>query len=358
MIFIRSFSAAYNSYLKNSKPQHRRLSIMQAQEILQHESKFQIKYGRKLNAVEISTSNTDSNKFSDNQVSRLDNASNSKPASVPVPKKSNKQQYNIRKPGYLKGVKLHGDQREIILAGVKREVVFEKQAAPSQDRLVGTNPSAERGYNEESTIKKESEKGNEIQLHSIDGLSRQTRPSPEAGFNHPTPETRLNPKQEESLKRQKEKEQTENHQREKKKFLKELEDQERQKMITEYLQHVYSQYGQSQPSPRAVNKPELNLRTYKVSQQGRVYSVTTRPAEKPGSEAPRVIPRPTSILHQAAKGAQEDKKIVFKTQTGVKATNSVRFVNDWNKSVFTEYINSSNVDTTDGKKEEDKLQVP
>ena len=331
---------------------------MQAQEILQHESKFQIKYGRKLNAVEISTSNTDSNKFSDNQVSRLDNASNSKPASVLVPKKSNKQQYNIRKPGYLKGVKLHGDQREIILAGVKREVVFEKQAAPSQDRLVGTNPSAERGYNEESKIKKESEKGNEIQLHSIDGLSRPTRPSPEAGFNHPTPETRLHPKQEESLKRQKEKEQTENHQREKKKFLKELEDQERQKMITEYLQHVYSQYGQSQPSPRAVNKPELNLRTYKVSKQGRVYSVTTRPAEKPGSEAPRVIPGPTSILHQAAKGAQEDKKIAFKTQTGVKATNSVRFVNDWNNSVFIEYINSSNVDTTDGTKEEDKLQVP
>lgn len=357
MIFIRSFSAAYNSYLKNSKPQHRRLSIMQAQEILQHESKFQLKYGRKLNAAEISTSNTDSNESSDNQVSRLDNANNSTHASVPVAKKSNKQQYNISKPGYLKGVKLHGDQSEIILAGVKREVISEKQAAPSQDRLVGPNTSAERGYNEESKIENESEKGNEIQVHSTDVLSRPTRPSPEASFNHPTPETRLNPKQEESLKRQKEKEQTENHEREKKKFLKELEDQERQKMITEYLQHVYSQYGQSQPSPRAVNKPELNPRTYKVSKQGRVYSVTTRPAEKPGPDVPRVITRPTPILHQAAKGAQGDKKIAFKTQTGVKATNGVRFVNDWNNSVFTEYINSSDVDTTDGK-EEDKLQVP
>ena len=357
MIFIRSFSAAYNSYLKISKPQHRRLSIMQAQEILQHESKFQLKYGRKLNAAEISTSNTDSNKSSDNQVSRLDNASNSTHASVPVAKKSNKQQYNIPKPGYLKGVKLHGDQREIILDGVKQEIIFEKQAAPSQDRLVGPNLSAERGYNEESKIKNESEKGNEIQVHSIDILPRPTRPSPEAGFNHPTPETRLNPKQEESLKRQKEKEQTENHEREKKKFLKELEDQQRQKMIAEYLQHVYSQYGRSQPSPRAVNKPELNPRTYKVSKRGRVYSAITRPAEKPGSDAPRVITRPTSILHQASKGAQGDKKIVFKTQTGAKATNGVRFVNDWNNSVFTEYINSSDVDTTDGK-ENDKLQVP
>lgn len=353
MIFIRSFSAAYKSCLKNSKPQHHRLSIMQAQEILQHESKFHTKYGKKLNAAETSTINTVSNKFPDNQVSRLDNTSNSTPASVPLPKKSNKQQYNIPKPGYLKGVSLQGDQREIILAGVKREVIFEKQAASNQNCLVGPNPSAERGYNEESTIKEESEKGNEIQVYSIDDLSRPTRPSPEV--SHPTSETRLIPKQEESLKRQKEKEQTENYEREKKKFLKELEDQERQKMITEYLQHVYSQYGQIQRSSLAVNKPQVNPRTYKVSKQGR--AVTTRPAVKPGSDAPRVTTRPTSILHQAARGTQGDKKIAFKPQTGVKAANGVRFCNDWNNSVFTEYINSSDVYTTDGK-EKDKLQVP
>ena len=166
----------------------------------------------------------------------------------------------------------------------------------------------------------------------------------------------MNPKQEESLKRQKEKELSDDHEREKVKFLKELEDQKRQKMITEYLQHVYSQYGQ-QPSPQATSKKtEPNLRTYKVSKQGRVYSVVTRPAEKPGSDVPQVITKPTPILHQAARGVQGDKKISFRPQPGAKGANGVRFFNDWNNSVFTEYINSPHGDTVDGN-EKDKLQV-
>ena len=325
---------------------------MQAQEVLQHEFKFHAKYGRRLN-TESSANNAESNKLSENQASRFSRAIICTPATVHVPKKANEQQYNIPKPGYLKGVSLHGDQKETILLrdlGLKREEIVKKQAVPGTDHLVGPNPSADRSLHDENTIEDDLEKGNETQTHlNVTVSIRPTRPTRQ--------DSRLNPQQEESLKRQKEKELTEDHEKEKVKFLKELEDQERQKMITEYLQHVYSQYGQK-PSPHATNKKtEINPRTYKVSKQGRVYSVVTRLVEKPGSATPQVITKPTSILHQAARGTQGDKKIAFRQpQPGVKIAEGVRFSNDWNNSVFTEYINSAD-DNTAQVKEKDQRQA-
>ena len=72
--------------------------------------------------------------------------------------------------------------------------------------------------------------------------------------NYPKHARALDPRQEESLRRQKEKEDSENREKEKIDFLKKLEDQGRQKMISEYLQLMYAQYGHcllyTSPSPR------------------------------------------------------------------------------------------------------------
>ena len=59
----------------------------------------------------------------------------------------------------------------------------------------------------------------------------------------------LDPRQEESLRRQTEREDIENRENEKIDFLKKLEDQGRQKMISEYLQVMYAQYGQTTFEP-------------------------------------------------------------------------------------------------------------
>lgn len=330
--------------MKNNKPQHLRLSIMQAQEILQHESKFHAKYGRRL-STEASTSNAsnaDLNKQLENQASRYSHANTATTTNIPVPKKANEQQLGIPKPGYLKGVSLQSrDQREVLACGFKREENVEKQDESSHDHLVGPNPSAERSSHDDNPTNAD--------------LEGRSSVNPESRVI----ETRLKPKQEESLKRQKEKEQTDGYERERVKFLKELEDQERQKIVTEYLQHVYSQYGQSSPSPHAgSNKKagEFNTRSFKVSKQGRVYSVVTRPPDKHSPDVPQVITKPAPILHQAARNPQGDKKIAFRAQPGVKGANGVRFFNEWNNSVFTDYINSSDNSTAMGR-QKDKIQV-
>ena len=328
--------------MKNNKPHHQRLMIMQAQEILQHESKFHAKYGRRLN-VENITSNADSSKQQENQVSRFSHVSTVTPTNFSIPKKTNEQQI-VLKPDYLKGIGLHRDQGEILISGFKREENIEKRAATYPGGLEGSNLSVDRRLREDNPIKDKDnlEKLHEspIQANEADSLKPAT----------PTRvDSRLSPKQEESLKRQKEKEETEDREREKVKFLKNLEDQERQKIITEYLQHVYSQHGE-QPSSHTMNKKaEQNSRTFKVSKQGRVYSVLTRQAEKPGSGEIQVVTKPMPILHAAARNSQGEKKVV----------DSMRFFNDWTNSMLTEYINSSDGcdSNATNRKEKDKLLV-
>lgn len=160
--------------------------------------------------------------------------------------------------------------------------------------------------------------------------------------NYPKHARALDPRQEESLRRQTEKEDIENRENEKIDFLKKLEDQGRQKMISEYLQVMYAQYGQTTPVNNAQTKPEPNSRTFKVSKQGRIYPVGTRStvAKRSGSGSLQDNTKPTPILHSAVRGVQGDKKIIFKPQPGEKGKNGVRFVNDWNNDLFTEYINS------------------
>ena len=325
--------------MKSNKPQHLRLSIMQAQEILQHESKFQAKYGRRLSTEE-STLNADSSKQPENQVSRFGHASTVTPSDIPVPKKANNQ-VSIPRPGYLKGVTLLKDQREAFLCGMKREEnVHEKKEESSRDQLVGPNVSVERTLHDNNPTNAELNVV-KVSTHSQSGISQDSRVT----------ETQLRPKQEESLKRQKEKEQLEDKERERVKFLKELEDQERKQIITEYLQNVYSQHGSSLNNVGS-KISEFNTRSI----QGRVHSVLARPGDKQSSDVPQVITKPVPILHQAARASQGDKRIAFRAPNESKAANGVRFFNEWNNSVFTEYINSSHGSAAMGK-EQEKLKV-
>lgn len=329
--------------MKNNKPQHLRLSIMQAQEILQHESTFHAKYGRRLSTggSASNASNTDSNKQSEIQASRCGHASIGTPPNNPVQKKENKQ--SLHKQGYLKGVGLKVDQREILACGLKREKYVVKQDESNHDHPLGPSPSVERSLHDDNPTNADRDKVERTKLESTDQESR-------------VMEIRLKLKQEESLKRQKEKEQTEGHERERVKFLKELEDQERQKIITEYLQHVYSQYSKP-PSPHAGNKKSgHNTRTYTVSKQGRPCSVGTRQTEEHNPDVPQVVTRPAPIWHQTGCGSPGDKKISFRAKQGITGANGVRFFNEWNNSLFTEYINSPVGDAETGK-EKDKLQV-
>ncbi|XP_020630709.1 uncharacterized protein LOC110067684 [Orbicella faveolata] len=349
-MLICSFSAAYQSFVKTKKPQHLRLSIMQAQEILQHESKFYAKYGRRL-STDVSTnnvSNADSDKQTENQASRFSHASTGTSPKA-VQSRATVQQLSIAKTGHVKGVGLKRDQRESIVCDVKREENIEKRDYTSHDQLLA--PAVLAPY--PSPARRHDDNPTDADLDAVE-----SRQKGRSCINEGSRviEARLQPKQEESLKRQKEKEQTENHERERVKFLKELEDKERQKIITEYLHHVYSHHGQTQPQT-AYKKGEHDTRPYKVSKQGRVYSMSTRPQEEPSPDVPHLITSPAPIWHQTARGSQGDKKISFRAKQGVTGTNGVRFFNEWNNSLFTDYINSSDGKAKMGK-EKDKLQDP
>jgi len=302
---------------------------MQAQEVLQHESKFHAKYGRRLSADLGTTnmSNANLDKQTENQASRFSQAS-TETSPNGVQRRATVQQRSVAKPGHGK-TNFKRDQREPIVCDVKREENIEKQDFTSQDQLLVPFQSA---TDADLALKGRSFINEESQVI----------------------EARLKPEQEESLKRQKEKEQTESHERERVKFLKELEDKERQKIITEYLQHVYSHHGQT---PQTTNtKAEPDTRSYKVSRQGRVYSTITPPQHEHNPDVPHVITSPTPNWHQTGRGSQRDKKISFRAKRGVTGTNGVRFLNEWNNSLFADYINSSDGDAEIGK-ERDKLQV-
>lgn len=331
-MLICSFSAAYQSFAKTKKPQHIRLSVKQAQEILQHESKFHAKYGRRLSteAGTSNTSNADIDKHTENRASHFSHASTGTSPNEVQQRAAGQQ---LSKPGCIKGVSFKRHQRKTIVGDVKREENIEKQEDSSRDQIFEPYPSTARSSHDDNPIDlvPDTVESGQSDRSLINGESRVI-------------EARLKSKHEESLKRQKEKEQTEDYERER--LLRELEDQERQKIITEYLQQVYSHSGQT-PSPQTANT---------VSRQGRTYPSIPRPQEEPNREVPLIITRPAPILHQHARVSQRDKKISFRAKQGVTGTNGVRFFSEWNRSLFTDYINSSDSDAEMGK-EKEKLQV-
>ena len=345
--FHYSFGAALQSYIRTSKPHHQRLSITQAQDIIQYESKFHAKYGRKSGAETTTSITQPASPIEKPKLHCVHGGSRCVTPSSPVsvPKKGREQHCVIPDPGYVKGVSLQKDNAGLTELHSQREENNENRTVLCVCSDVGLNQSADWSL-------RENNKGKFGELHEYN-----VRQLGEAS-NYPKHARALDSRQEESLRRQKEKEDSENREKEKIDFLKKLEDQGRQKMISEYLQLMYAQYGQTTPVNNAQTKPEPNSRTYKVSKQGRVYPVGTRStvAKRSGSGSLQVVTKQTPIWHSAVRGVQGEKKIIFKPQPGEKGKNGVRFVNDWNNDLFTEYINSSERDTTRGN-ETDALQV-
>ncbi|XP_022799841.1 serine/threonine-protein kinase par-1-like isoform X2 [Stylophora pistillata] len=334
-----SFSAAYQSYVKNKKtPQHPRQFLMQAQEILQPESKFHTKYGRRL-GTENSNTNSDSSKQPENQESR-----NSDENIVTHDQNNETHTKANFQPGihrYLKGMSLLRDQREVTESAINREEnLREKKTVSSYERPAGPDLSVEPYFHDDRPTNTNMDK---VRV-GTDGHSNTSQDSRVI-------ETKLRPQQEESLKRQKEKELLEDQERERAKLLQEIEDQKRKQIIMEYLANKYTR----NPAPPCGVGGQSNARPNNVPKQSHAHSMLTRSLDGQSSEILKVITKPVPIL-QITKGSQAEKKIVFRGPNESTGTNDVRFHNEWNNSVFTKYINTSDGGADKGT-EQDKCKM-
>ena len=327
--------------MKNKKtPQHPRLSIMQAREILQLESKFHTKYGRRLGS-EDSNSNPDSSKQPKNQVPHH------RDESIVTHDQKNETQtktnFQLGMQNYFKGISSLREQREITACVNNREEnLREKKNVSSCERQAGPDLSREPYFHDN---RPDNINMDEVRV-GTDDHSATNQDSREV-------ESKLRPQQEESIKRQKEKELLEYQERERTRFLQEIKDQERRQIITEYLQNVYTR---STAQPHSV-RGQSGTRTNNVTRQGRAHSVPTRSSDRQSSDVPQVITKPVPILQQATRDSQAEKRTVsFRGPNESKATNAVRFFNEWSNSVFTEYINSSDSSADKGT-EQHKFKV-
>ena len=158
----------------------------------------------------------------------------------------------------VKGVSLQKDKAGLTELHPQREESNENRTVMCVCSDVGLNQSADWSL-------RENNKDNFWELHEYN--VRQFG----GASNYPKHARALDPREEESLRRRKKKEDIENREKEKIDFLEKLEDQGRQKMISEYLQVMYAQYGQTTPVNNAQTKPEPNSRTFKVSKQLRSH---------------------------------------------------------------------------------------
>ncbi|XP_032228148.2 MAP/microtubule affinity-regulating kinase 3-like [Nematostella vectensis] len=305
--------AIYQRYLANCKPHHKRLSIMQAQEILQHDYKFHAKYGRK--------SSPDVNEKED--VFDADENKNSS-------ERNHKGFWREKKPQSCvktyPGVTLKEEQRELVLHASQCNW---KKAAIQESNLTS----------------KESEgkatKGSEEETGCSGGMGKK--------------QEKLTTKQEESLKRQKHRELAEEVDREQKRVERELQDTERVALIEHYLDDIYTKYS-VKATTLQLNKTPDNThaqKNYTKTCRGKLYSwlPMKRPRVKTGNLANGIFTKPASILQSSHGKGLIDKKITFKEQlNGKNANPNIRYFNDWSKTAFINYVNSEGefqVDETD-----------
>ena len=132
LIFSYRLSSAYQMYLAKNKPQHKRLSIMQAQEIFQHERKFTAKYGRSStpgsqNGPEVSVEESEQHvPRSRGEASQRDESNCREKCGSKLPQRSKQSPPSV-KPGYTGGVVIHTEHRELSLATAKYNAAKEKR---------------------------------------------------------------------------------------------------------------------------------------------------------------------------------------------------------------------------------------
>jgi hypothetical protein len=288
---------------------------MQAHEILQRESKFQSKYGKR-------TENDLQEKGS-----YIDDKTDDRPASegpsiqAKIVRREKKPQ-NYFKASGISGLTLKEDHRDLILHAtqcrwMKNEIMESGLLNKDREPLSSKTPDEN----------KRGTSGNEVK------------------------DERLTT-QEDSLKRQRQKELTEEVEREKKRIERELLDSERVKLIEQYLDDVYTRYGVNTTTLQLDNKcagEKERLSHSKIpKRQGQIYSWLPRKKTAQRSFSPGLASKSPSILHSSNQPSQTfsighvKKKVDFKEK---QATNSdcnskVKYFNDWSKTAFINYVNS------------------
>ena len=158
--FHYSFGAAFQSYIRTSKPHHHRLSITQAQDIIQYESKFYAKYGRKSGA-ETTTNNTQpASPVEKPKLHYIHGGSRcvTPSSAVSVPKKGHEQHCVIPDPGYIKGVSLQKHKAGLTELHAQREENNENRIVLRVCNNAGLNQSADWSL-------RENDKDNFWELH-------------------------------------------------------------------------------------------------------------------------------------------------------------------------------------------------
>ena len=330
-----SLSSAYQSYMTSNKPQHRRLSIMQAHEILQHESKFHAKYGRRLTAECSAADRVKSQEIAPVSTNANDEIFQ-KPTSSPVTRFFH---------GNVKSNSGISTRTNLQHCATSRETNLLQSTVNSAEKPGRwTASTTDRRLHEDSPNKhnlKRSESGKEETEINDHDESR-------------TKEAQLTPRQEESLKRQKDKEQMDDQERERVRLQQVLEDRERQKMVQEYLENVYTQ---NQVQTASLQGDTRNSEpNHRETKHCRPHMSLSRPLLKSSAHVPQIVGRSTPVLHQTFGSAPGEKRVTFKPHSSFKGSSGVRFQSDWNGTFFSDYINSAEAGSTD-QGQSDNFQV-
>lgn len=289
---------------------------MQALEILQRESKFQSKYGKRPDGTKQEKTSTTEEKIDEKTPSAVEGTA----IQNKIVRRERKPQ-NYFKASGISGLTLKEDHRDLYLHAtqcrwMKSEIV--ESGLLNKEREPNKNPEENRRSASASSDAKDDKVVT----------------------------------QEDSLKRQKQKELTEEVEREKQRIERELLDSERVKLIEQYLDDVYSRYAGMntttlQLDNKTVEKERSSHSSSKMQKrQGQIYSwIPRKKAQR--SFSPGVSSKTPSILHTSGQPSQTfsighvSKKVDFKEkQPSDTHNNKVRYFNDWSKAAFINYVNS------------------
>ena len=305
---------------------------MKANEVLKHEHKFRAKYslssppGRIPNPIgqKVSEEEPEQHEHQHHVEASLreELKSRAENCGSKLPQRSKQSAVSV-KPGYTRGVVIHTEQKKLSLTGANANASKEKREI---GRCYGSQTEPVKIEKSPATVPQPSTR---TVYHELKGKTQSRETNSDA--------LELSPRQQDSLQRKKQIEMMMLSEREKLKLTKELEDKERIKMIQQYLDdvHIKPDVDQADNEPRAP-------RAYKVTRHGRLYSLLPRSDDAP----PKIITRPAPILHSSHQTPNHctmgaASKIAFKKDGRSPITrNKVRFFNDWNKTMFINYVNS------------------
>lgn len=281
---------------------------MQAHEILQRESKFQRKYSRRPESSNQENKSTTDEKSDEKSLSAAEETVNQSKIV------REKKPQNYFKAAGISGLTLKEDHKDLFLHAtqcrwMKNEIL---ESVLLKERESAKNPEE----NKRSASACSDAKDEKVVT------------------------------QEDSLKRQKHKELTEEVEREKQRIERELLDSERVKLIERYLDDVYARHsGMNTTTLQLDNKEKERVsHNKKQKREGQIYSwIPGKKGQR--SYSSRMSRKTPPILHHSSCQTSPNlsvghisKKVDFKEKQP--SDNKVRYFNDWSKAAFINYVNS------------------